>query len=79
MFIIIQLTQFWYKHTICLHILHVSAYCGHHQVHRAFRITFLCAILSYICQCLYVRSVLYWYVFLCNALMKCIKNNNLNF
>jgi hypothetical protein len=41
MFIIIQWTQSWYKHTMHLHVLHVVAYCGHHQVHRAFTITLL--------------------------------------
>jgi hypothetical protein len=32
MLIINQSTNFWYKHTMHLHILHVSAYRGHHQV-----------------------------------------------
>jgi hypothetical protein len=32
-------TQSWCRFAIGLHVLHVSAYCGHHQVHRAFTIT----------------------------------------
>jgi hypothetical protein len=28
----------------CLHVLYVSAFCGHYQVHRAFKI-----ILTYVC------------------------------
>jgi hypothetical protein len=38
-FIITQSTKSWYKHAICLHVLHISAYCGHHQVQTAFTIT----------------------------------------
>jgi hypothetical protein len=52
MFIITQSTQSWYRHTIRLHVLHVSAYCGH-QGHRAFTIT-----LPSICY-----TSLYWPVF----------------
>jgi hypothetical protein len=40
MLIVTQLTQSWYKRTMPLHVLHVSAYCVHHQVYRAFTITF---------------------------------------
>jgi hypothetical protein len=40
-FIIIQSIQFWYKHTICLLILYISAYCVHHQMYKAFLITLL--------------------------------------
>jgi hypothetical protein len=40
MFAITQSTQFWYKHTMRLQVLHVSAYCGH-LVHRAFTITLI--------------------------------------
>jgi hypothetical protein len=38
MFIITQSTHSWYRHTIRVYVLHVWAYCGHHQVHRAFTI-----------------------------------------
>jgi hypothetical protein len=40
-FIIVQSTQSWLKHNMCLRVLHVRAYCGRHQVHRAFTITLL--------------------------------------
>jgi hypothetical protein len=37
MFIVTQSTQSWYGHTIRLHVLHVSAYCDHHQVHNLYK------------------------------------------
>jgi hypothetical protein len=39
MFIFNQWTQSLYKHNIHLHVIHVSVYCGHHQVHRTYTIT----------------------------------------
>jgi hypothetical protein len=63
MFMIIRPIQSWYKHAMCLHVLHVSAYCGHHQVHRAFTITLLSAIPPYTGQRLYTGSAFYRYVF----------------
>jgi hypothetical protein len=63
MFIITRSTQSWYIPTIHLHVL-VSAYCGHHQVYRAFTI-----ILPSICYTslhwpvsLHIGSALYRYV-----------------
>lgn len=29
---IVRSTQFWFEHTVHLRVLHVSAYCCHHQV-----------------------------------------------
>jgi hypothetical protein len=40
MFIVTQSRESWCRHTIGLHAPHVSAYCGHHQVHRAFTLPF---------------------------------------
>jgi hypothetical protein len=59
MFIITQSTKFWYKHTMRLRVLNVSAYCGHHQVQSPF---FISAIPSYTGQCLHTRSAFYRYV-----------------
>jgi hypothetical protein len=39
--IIMQSIQFWYKHTMHLHMLFVSSYCGYHQVQRAITVTLL--------------------------------------
>jgi hypothetical protein len=65
MFIIIQSTQFWYEHTMHLHVLRVAAYCGHHQVRKAFIVTFLpSAIPPYTGQCLHIGSALCRYVVL---------------
>jgi hypothetical protein len=63
MFIIVQWTQFWYKHTMCLHVLHVTVYCVYHQVRIALTITLL-SICYTPCtgQCLYIGSALYMYV-----------------
>jgi hypothetical protein len=41
MFSIVQRTQFWYKQTMCLHVLHVSVYCGYRQIGRAYTIALL--------------------------------------
>lgn len=38
---IIQLTQSCYRPTICLHVLPVLAYCGHHRVHTPFTFSLL--------------------------------------
>jgi hypothetical protein len=70
MFIIIQSTQFWYSHTMRLHVLHVSDYCGHHQVHRAYMIT----LLSICYTSLHLPVFTYWeytaqVCYLCNAIM----------
>jgi hypothetical protein len=53
MFIVIHATQSWYKHTMRLHVVHISKYCGNHQVHSAFTIT-----LPSICY-----TSLYWPLF----------------
>jgi hypothetical protein len=45
--------------TMRLHILHVSAYCGHHQVRRAFTVTLPSATIPpNTSQCLHIGSAL---------------------
>jgi hypothetical protein len=39
LFIFNQWTQSLYKHTIHLHVIHVSVYCGHHPVYKTYTIT----------------------------------------
>jgi hypothetical protein len=50
----VQSTQLWYQRTMRFLVLHVSAYCGHHQVYRAFTNTVLC--LLYLCL-LYLHTL----------------------
>jgi hypothetical protein len=60
MYIIVQWAQSWYKHTMRLHVLHVSAYCGHHKpLQSPF---FPHVIPPYIGQCLHIGSAFYKYV-----------------
>jgi hypothetical protein len=78
MFIITQLSQSWCKHTMCSHVLHISAYCAHHLVHRAFTFTFLlCAVPPYTGQCLHTFNALYRYA-VC-MLYNVLNITNLNF
>jgi hypothetical protein len=53
-----------------LHVLHVSASCGHRQAHKAFTITFL----SYVLYLRTLASVRHWecavqVCWVCNVLM----------
>jgi hypothetical protein len=59
MFVIIQSKQVWYKHTMRLPVLHVSAFCGHHQVQSPF---LLSAVPPYTGQCLHIGKALYSYM-----------------
>jgi hypothetical protein len=74
MFIINQATQSWYGHTIRLHVLHASAYWGHHQIHRAFTMTFpsVCHT-PYTGQCSHIGSALRYIFMWYPCIVKCIK------
>jgi hypothetical protein len=47
---IVRSTQFWFEHAVHLRVLHVSAFCCHHQVHRASTFTFLSIYICYTSQ-----------------------------
>jgi hypothetical protein len=62
MFIFAQSTQIHHTpYTIRLHVLHVSAYYGQHQAHRALQSHCLLSAIP-ICQCLHIGRALYRYV-----------------
>jgi hypothetical protein len=68
MFIATHSTQFWYKHTMHLHVLLVSAYCGQ-QVHRVLQsLFFLFCMPPYTGHFLQIGGVLYKYVVYVNLL-----------
>jgi hypothetical protein len=61
---VVPLTQFWYKHTMHPHVLHVSVYYSHHQCWAGLTELpfFLSATSLYTAQCLHIGTVIYKYV-----------------
>jgi hypothetical protein len=65
MFIIAQSDTIQYRHTVRYVLsLHVSTYCGHHQVHTVSYThpLLMSAIPPYTAQCLHIGSVLFGYI-----------------